>query len=521
MLPSADHYGSSNGTTDSHPAHFERLTEYGFYSSYGWCLSPALSVRELWLRVQEELDRLEVLKIPWQRQECEINLYLFACAIACTVDDHLAARPLNLAALSGRIPSLGFFIEAAQSLLDQATSLFKVFRDRAVRRWRRRWDCCLNQVCEILVEGSEGQDASHMSLRMTSRELLSAKLPERVLNKRMRLPQGFRCQDLTHQDAISLARLFLESSPVSTQALAIVGLRTAGAYFAPLIKAYLTRLGWRRVSWFSFRPKDGISPWESRQLRKIQRRNVRVLLVDDHPDTGKTFQLALGILRRRGVRPEQVTILVPRHPARPDWTLPAGTEHLDRISVLTLEPSAFHKAHLLEPEPIESQLREYFAAYGWQNVRVFEERHVDEINARLWEHYRDGLHVRLKRVFALKLSANNRQAVTKRIFVKSVGWGWLGYHGYIAGIRLAGFVPPVLGFRNGMLFTEWIDEAVPGLESGNGRMVKTVASYVAARTRELRLGESPWLDKRTYRWSAWDQVLNILRGAYGPYANRL
>src|SRR5436309_1608569 len=276
MLPRADHYGSSNGTTYFDPAHIEKLPEYGFYSSYGWCLSPALSVRELWLRVQEELDRLEVLKIPWQRKECEINLYLFACAIACTVDDHLAARPLNLAALSGRIPSLRFFIEAAQSLLDQATSLFKVFRDRAVRRWRRRWDCCLNQVCEILVEGSEGQDASHMSLRMTSRELLSAKLPERVLNKRMRLPQGFRCQDLTHQDAISLARLFLESSPVSTQALAIVGLRTAGAYFAPLIKAYLTRLGWRRVSWFSFRPKDGISPWESRQLRKIQRRNVRV-----------------------------------------------------------------------------------------------------------------------------------------------------------------------------------------------------------------------------------------------------
>src|SRR5207247_4327668 len=70
-------------------------------------------------------------------------------------------------------------------------------------------------------------------------------------------------------------------------------------------------------------------------------------------------------------------------------------------------------------------------------------------------------------------------------------------------------------------FTGWFDEALPGPATGNGWMVKTAASYVAARTRALRLGESSWLDKRTYRWCAWDQALSILRGAYGPYANRL
>src|SRR5438876_769706 len=186
MLHRTDHYVSSDGTTDSDRANIEKLTEYEFYSSYSWCLCPTLSVRELRLRFQEELDRLEVLKIPWQRQECEINLYLFACAIACTVDDYLAARPLNLSALSARSPRLSHFIEAAQWLLDQATLLFKLVRDGALRRWRRRWDCCLDQVCEILVEGSEGQGAQDVSLRMTSRALLSAELPERVLNKRMR-----------------------------------------------------------------------------------------------------------------------------------------------------------------------------------------------------------------------------------------------------------------------------------------------------------------------------------------------
>src|SRR2546430_14199129 len=73
------------------------LTESDFYAPYDWCLNPILSVGELFQRLGEELDRYESLRVDWQREECKINVYLFVCAIACTVDDYLSSRPWDLA----------------------------------------------------------------------------------------------------------------------------------------------------------------------------------------------------------------------------------------------------------------------------------------------------------------------------------------------------------------------------------------------------------------------------------------
>jgi hypothetical protein len=51
----------------------------------------------------------------------------------------------------------------------------------------------------------------------------------------------------------------------------------------------------------------------------------------------------------------------------------------------------------------------------------------------------------------------NGNEATKKILVKSVGWGWLGYHAYHAGNRLRGFVPEIFGVRNGFIFMEWVE----------------------------------------------------------------
>ena len=53
-----------------------RLAEAQFYSTYSWCLNPLLSLRDLFRRLGEELNRYEDLKISWQREECKINVYL-------------------------------------------------------------------------------------------------------------------------------------------------------------------------------------------------------------------------------------------------------------------------------------------------------------------------------------------------------------------------------------------------------------------------------------------------------------
>lgn len=126
------------------------------------------------------------------------------------------------------------------------------------------------------------------------------------------------------------------------------------------------------------------------------------------------------------------------------------------------------------------------------------------------------------------------QASTSRVLVKSVGWGWVGYHAYIAGTRLAGFVPRVIGLRNGLLFSEWIegknqisDSQQPVTIAGErlvdpDNMLLRLSTYVAKRVEQLRLAEDPYPVRN---WggaifpvrTAWDELVEILRDAYSSF----
>src|SRR5262249_25455605 len=64
------------------------------------------------------------------------------------------------------------------------------------------------------------------------------------------------------------------------------------------------------------------------------------------------------------------------------------------------------------------------------------------------------------------------------------------YHAFLAARRLDGLVPPLLGLRDGLLYTEWFPQP-EGAEEDRGRQVAAAASYVAARVRGLGLGEDP------------------------------
>ena len=495
------------------------LTEADFYAPYDWCLNPILSVGELFQRLGEELDRYESLRVDWQREECKINVYLFVCAIACTVDDYLSSRPWDLAPLSNYFPRLRWAVGTAQRLLNLPYLLRSAARDRSVRLWRRRWDPCVDRACDILLNGADPEAGQWTGLHRMVTEVASIPLPERLLRQRMRLPEGFRCQDLTHHDVFALVGRFVASQQDCTKEVVIVGMRTAGAYFAPLVKAFLSTLGWPLVSWFTIRPKTALSGWERQQLRRLGRRDAHVILVDDHPNTGLTFRLMLRMLRQSGVPPRRVTVLAPRHPVRPDWTLPQETEWANGVTLVTLEPAEFHKTRLLDPRSMEPLLREYYR--DWAEVRIHENGEVDTINAGLWRHYADGFQVRLKRVFQIRLHDPDRKPVVIHVLAKSVGWGWIGYHAYIMGVRLAGFVPRVIGLRNGLMIMEWLHDADRGgMRVANVNRAQVVSSYVAKRLQRLRLAEDPCFDSPGYRWTGWDEILHILRRAYDPYVGR-
>src|SRR2546421_9545759 len=124
-----------------------RALEEQFYSRYNWCLNPILSVRQLIHRFNEELDACRTSD-GWQREECRINLYLFACAIACTTDDYFSQRFLNLNVLRSHLPRLQLLITATEWLLNTLASHLKIVANWRAWQWRKRWNSSLHEICD-------------------------------------------------------------------------------------------------------------------------------------------------------------------------------------------------------------------------------------------------------------------------------------------------------------------------------------------------------------------------------------
>src|SRR5438445_1356715 len=371
----------------------------------------------------------------------ETDLYSVVSGIACIVDDHLARRLYDLSTVAARFPRLRAAVAVAQSVLDGSQTVYGALADRWVARWRTRWGECMDRMCELLTSEAAPNDPAWSELGSAIDALTAAPFSEHLLRRRLTLPAAFRNQDLTHHDVLTLAERFAASYPEPDRPAVVIAPRSAGSYFAPLVKARLTALGWRDVTWFSVRPKKGVSRGERRSLAALKRTEARVLLVDAPANTGTRFQLILDLLKRLRVRSERIVLLAPRSPARLDWMLPG-------VAMITVDPGDYYKGRLLAPGPFRELLREY---QGDDQLRILEDAAVEELNARLREHHRAGFDVRLKRVFAVRTAGTWREPAVTRLLAKGVGWGWLGYHAYFAATRLAGFVSPIVGLRDGLL----------------------------------------------------------------------
>ncbi|MFD7323947.1 hypothetical protein ACFV9D_23050 [Streptomyces sp. NPDC059875] len=110
----------------------------------------------------------------------------------------------------------------------------------------------------------------------------------------VRLPASLAVQGVEWQDAIALAQTWLDTRDWSGPVL-VAGIRTGGAYLAPLVAAHLEAAG-MDVRVTSLRPGD-----------KPEVGERRVLLVDDPPLTGRT----LLSLARQAPGPAGAEVLVP------------------------------------------------------------------------------------------------------------------------------------------------------------------------------------------------------------------
>ena len=452
--------------------------ELEFYQSYHWSLNPHLTVGEAIGHLGEEIERLSIGLKDWQIREVVTNIFLLSCGLLNSVDGYLRGHALRLPSRVERT-AVG---RGATRFVE--TVSISPWSHRKVSRWRKQWLSELNKFLSLLV-GPGAIDAKGLAdsgHRLT--RLGSLLLPE-LLTKRLAIPSPFSHLDLTPNDVLRLGDSFVRRFPQRAQPLLIVGLRTAGSYFAPLLRVFLGTEGYRSVEFLTIEPLKGVGRREERKLKQFAARGCWALIVDDPPDTGRSLLAASNIVQRAGFAAGSIKFIAPTHPASLTWfkTLPEA-------SVITLLPEQWHKQELLDPKVAELRLIEYFRGRNFARVSVAASPRANEFNARMQNTGSDGRGVRLKRVFEVQLETPEGKKQTKYILAKSVGWGWLSYRSFLIGHRLAGFVPPILGLRDGILYMEWIPQ--PAVELGNKRnvLLDASAAYVAARVRHLNLAAS-------------------------------
>ena len=180
-------------------------------------------------------------------------------------------------------------------------------------------------------------------------------------------------------------------------------------------------------------PGKGAGRWERKELERFARQGYTAVILDDSPHTGGTIFTAFDIGRRAGFATDKLK--------------PLGDD-----MVVSLAPEEWHKRSLLTPTAAQDRLAEYFRAQGFVRTHVVDSPGVAELNERLREASSDDRGARLKRIFEVHLETARNQRDVRYVLAKSVGWGWMGYHAFLTGHRLSGFVPPILGLRDGILY---------------------------------------------------------------------
>ena len=488
-------------------------SERRFYRGYPWCLNIFPTIRETVQHLRDELTRLDQMDEDWQHAEVMTNVFLLSSAISDTIDDYLLGNNYDFSKATAIIPWASPVVRLVEKLLTVSRRM-RLLRTRAVHQWRESWNTAVEEFLGFFVAtGQPDRRAlSHTIGRLAT--LLSIELPLDIQRRRPNVPAAFRSQDLTHFDILSLGQAFVRACPQREHPVLVVGIRTAGSYFAPLLQAYLRAQGYLHLDCVTIRPKNGLAPWEHKRLARAARRGAFAVVLDEPANTGSTLAKGADLLRRAGIATSNVIALFPVHPSRRDWKTGYEFLSLSETRILPLEPEEWHKHQLMAPNAVARLLEEYFSRWGCSVAAVTAAEHL---NAQLQRRSEEKFHTRLKQIFEVRLRSHAGQTETRYVLAKGVGWGWLGYHAFIASEELSSFVPPVLGLRDGILYMEWRPQDNPAAaRPDRDSLLRSVASYIATRVRGMSLGSDPAPDlARDNRHRGFELLAHVLSKAYG------
>lgn len=489
--------------------------EESFYSRYSWSINAFPRLNEVAERLASELNKLDHVN-GWQYSEVAINIFLLSCTITDTIDDYLLGTVFDFSKLAKVLPLAGPAIRAAHKGLAWRSSTRLLFLARLVR-WKQAWANTVTDFIEhALVNNTDRSSA--LRQRDQLKELLPARFGKTVGCLRPKIPAFFRSRDFATPDCLELARKFMLDFADPVRPAIVVGLRTAGSFLAPLTCAYL-RAKDTDARWIAIRPSKGITGSEQRELERAASQRCRALIADESVHSGQTLAKTITILRRAGFAEADIVVLNPVEPALPDWKSSRLLQSLPKIRVVSLEPAERYKCRVLDSiSKMQVLLDEYFKARGYSDVRVVSGGEFKNLNSTWRDRPPERVDHRLKRIYEVHVKHSNGSEEVRYVLAKSVGWGWLGYHSFIAGHRLGQWTAPIVGLRDGILFSEWLPQgktqAVSSLNSTG--IVNYLASYVAARAKHLWLRDDPALDLVTEdRHKGLELLSGYLIRAYG------
>jgi hydroxymethylpyrimidine pyrophosphatase-like HAD family hydrolase len=488
-----------------------RNSERAFYEQYAWCLNAFPTMAEVIDHLREELGTLDWIQDGWRRAEVLTNIFLLSCAVSDTVDDYLGGPRYDFSQVAQVFRPCRRIVRLVNWSVRCLSDIRSISR-RRLRRWRDQWETAVIGLTTALALHAEAKDLVPDGWRAALVAMLDYPFPAKLKAARQRIPAAFRSQDLTHFDGLRLGQKLSEECPDRSRPILVVGLRTAGSYFAPLLRGYLESKGYHRVQTITLRPKQGPGLRERSYLARAVATGALAAVVDEPVYLASTMAMAVDRLKKTGFPPQDILAVFPAHPFRRNWRDGSAGLALSAIRAVTLEPEEWRKHQFLGSSAVQNRIREYLEADGERVAELQPSADARRLTAELDQYEEPGLHWRLKRIYEVGI-ANGNGSVRKFVLAKSVGWGWMGYHALLAGARLGRLVPRVLGLRDGVLFMEW----QPHSESNEPEPpVESTAQYLAERVGALRLGDDPTRDlAEAGRHRGTEELAGVLSGAYG------
>lgn len=275
-----------------------------------------------------------------------LDAYLAACAISQIMDDRAEGTDTVTRRLTAMLGDHGVLRRAVRLAAQLQMLRRGMLGGRILRTHRAEADRLVSLLADVVVGG--GGVGSQVSTLIASAEGWAQSADAGLA----RPPSCFRSFDQHPRDCAELARRFAQRHPDRETPVLVLGVRTSGAYLAPLIAASLRRQGFRCDA-ATVRPGGPLPLAELARLRGGS--PGRVFVVDDPPSSGGSIAKAVRAVRDKGFVTAQV---VAGYASFADEAARALPRDVPRI---VLGAKDWHIRKLLSPQSVAELVREVFA----------------------------------------------------------------------------------------------------------------------------------------------------------------